>query len=375
MKIIIDENIPFIRGVFEPWARVVYSPGRAIDKKMVSDADALIVRTRTMCNSRLLEGSSVRIVASATIGFDHIDTGWLEAEGIKWVNAPGCNSGSVMQYITAALFFLAAKHSLDLRSLKLGVVGAGNVGSKVVMAARALGMTVLQNDPPRERKEGTGEFVSFDRIVEEADILTLHVPLTMEGIDKTYHLINDGNLSWLKRGCIVINSSRGEVVDNPALHNALSASILRGAVLDVWEGEPDADRRLMELVDLATPHIAGYSVDGKANAAIAVVSEVSSALGIPLRNWRPDELPEPAEPFIDLSGYTRGQSALERVAQAVRHTYPVEEDDYLFRNEPGNFEFLRNNYRKRREFSSFTVKSDDTETIRILKDLGFNLIQ
>jgi erythronate-4-phosphate dehydrogenase len=376
MKIVIDENIPFIRGVFEPWASVVYSPGRAIDKEMVRDADALIVRTRTICNSMLLEGSSVRIVASATIGFDHIDTGWLETRGIKWVNAPGCNSGSVMQYITAALFFAAVRHSLDLRSLKLGVVGIGNVGSKVVRAARALGMTVLQNDPPRERKEGAGEFVSLDRVIEESDILTLHVPLTMEGIDKTFHLFNDGNLSRLKRGCILINTSRGEVVDNPALRNALSASLLRGAVLDVWEDEPDADRRLLELADLATPHIAGYSVDGKANATIAVVNEVSSALGItPLRNWQSDELPQPEEPFIDLSGHTRGHSALERVVQAVRHTYPVDEDDRLFRANPGKFEFLRNNYRKRREFSSFTVRSDDPETMRILKDLGFNPIQ
>ena len=375
MKIVIDENIPFIRGVFEPWARVVYSPGRAIDKEMVSDADALIVRTRTICNSRLLEGSRVTIVASATIGFDHIDTIWLETRGIKWVNAPGCNSGSVMQYITAALFFVAARHSFDLRSLKLGVVGIGNVGSKVVRAARSLGMTVLQNDPPRERKEGAGEFVSLDRIIEESDILTLHVPLTMEGIDKTFHLINDSNLSRFKRGCILINTSRGEVVDNPALHNALSASMLRGAVLDVWEDEPDADRRLIELADLATPHIAGYSVDGKANATIAVVNEVASALGIPLHNWRPDELPQPAEPVIDLPGHATGQSPLEGVAQAVRHTYPVDEDDHLFRSNPDKFEFLRNNYRKRREFSSFAVRSDDPETASIIKDLGFNLIQ
>jgi erythronate-4-phosphate dehydrogenase len=374
MKIVIDENIPFIRGVFEPWAMVVYSPGRAIDKKMVSDADALIVRTRTMCNSRLLEGSNVRIVASATIGFDHMDTGWLEAEGIKWVNAPGCNSGSVMQYITATLFFIASKYKLDMRSLTLGVVGVGNVGSKVVKTARAVGVTVLQNDPPRERREGPGEFVALDKVIAESDILTLHIPLSMEGIDKTYHLFNESNLSQLKRDCILINSSRGEVIDNTALRNALSAGILRGTVLDVWEREPYADRRLIELADLATPHIAGYSVDGKANATIAVVREVSSVLGIPLRDWRPGELPEPAEPYIDISGHTRGRTAHERVAQAVQHTYPVDEDDFLFRSNPEKFEFLRDNYRKRREFGSFTVRSDDPETRKILNDLGFNLI-
>ena len=155
MKIVIDGNIPFIRGAFEPWAEVVYAPGSAIDRRMVADADALIVRTRTRCNSQLLRGSRVKIVASATIGYDHFDTDWLTSEGIKWTNAPGCNSGSVMQYITASLFHLAMRNSLDLRSLTIGVVGVGNVGSKVVHAARTLGMKVLQNDPPRKRREGT----------------------------------------------------------------------------------------------------------------------------------------------------------------------------------------------------------------------------
>jgi erythronate-4-phosphate dehydrogenase len=375
MKIVIDEKIPFIRGAFEPWAEVFYYPGSAIDKNIVKDADAIIVRTRTKCNSRLLEESSVKIVASATIGFDHIDTSWLEAKGIKWVNAPGCNSGSVMQYIMAALFFLAAKHSLDLRSLILGVVGIGNVGSKVVRAARAVGMTVLQNDPPRERREGPAGFVALEKIVAESDILTLHVPLNMEGTDKTYHLFNDRNLSQLSRSCILINSSRGEVVDNTALRNALSAGTLRGAVIDVWEGEPDADRRLIDLADLATPHIAGYSVDGKANATIAVVREVSSALGIPLTAWQPGKLPEADEPLIDISGHTHGNSALEKVAHAVHHTYPVNEDDLLFRSDPGKFEFIRDNYRTRREFSSYTVNTDDTGTATILSGLGFNITQ
>ena len=181
MKIIIDDKIPFIKGVFERWADVVYSRGNAIDAGMVADADALIVRTRTRCDSRLLQGSKVKIVASATIGFDHIDTAWLDTAGIKWANAPGCNSGSVMQYVTSALFFLAEKHSLDLRSMTLGVVGVGNVGSKVVRAAKAIGMKVLQNDPPRQRREGGNEFLPLETLIAESDILTLHVPLTSEG--------------------------------------------------------------------------------------------------------------------------------------------------------------------------------------------------
>ncbi len=388
MKIVIDEKIPFIRGAFERWADVIYAPGRNIDASMVSDADALIVRTRTRCNAALLEGSRVRIVASATIGFDHIDTAWLEQNGIKWVNAPGCNSGSVMQYITSLLFFLAKKHSFDPGSMTLGIVGAGNVGSKVARAASAIGMRVLLNDPPRQRREegtesqlpksnsgvrrGGTKFHSLQTLLTDCDIITLHVPLTREGEDKTFHLIDREILSQLDRQKIIINSSRGEVVDNLALREALKSGRLRGAALDVWEGEPAADPQLIDLVDIATPHIAGYSVDGKANATINSVRVVSDELGLPMHDWTPAELPQPAMPLIDLTGMG-GAAPVEMVAQAVKHTYPVEEDDLLFRNHRENFEYLRDNYRIRREFSSYRVRTNDPETERILKELGFQI--
>jgi erythronate-4-phosphate dehydrogenase len=374
MKIVIDEHIPYIKGVFEPWADVVYSPGRSIDAQMVADADALIVRTRTRCDHRLLAGSKVKIVASATIGFDHFDTAWLEQAGIRWVNAPGCNSGSVMHYITTALFFLATKHSFDLPSLTLGVVGVGNVGSKVVRAAKAIGMKVLQNDPPRQRHEGGTEFLPLEKLLAESDILTLHVPLTLGGEDMTRHLVSTASLARLKRNCILINTSRGEVVDNTALRVALEQRMLRGAVLDVWEGEPETDRRLVELVDVATPHIAGYSVDGKANATINSVREVSAALNFPLHDWSPDSLPQPSEPLIDLNRFTDAKDPAGLTAMAVRHTYPLEEDDRLFRSDPGKFEYLRDNYRIRREFGSYVVKTADPVARQILSDLGFKII-
>lgn len=374
MKIVIDENIPFITGVFEPWAEVVYSPGRAIDARMVKDADALIVRTRTKCSSNLLEGSRVKIVASATIGYDHMETAWLDSAGIKWVNAPGCNSGSVMQYITAVLFFLASRRSLDLRSLTLGVVGVGNVGTKVVRAAEAIGMKVLQNDPPRKRLEGGNDFFPLEKLLEESDILTLHVPLTLEGEDSTRHLINSTNLSGLRKNCILINSSRGEVADNAALREALSSKTLAGAVLDVWEGEPEADRRLVKLTDIATPHIAGYSVDGKANATINSVRLVAAELGIPLQSWTPASLPQPEHPVIDLTHSGVDINTLGIVASAVNHTYPVREDDALFRHDPGKFEYLRDNYRIRREFGSYSVQNGNPLTRQLLSDLGFRLI-
>jgi erythronate-4-phosphate dehydrogenase len=375
MKIVVDEKIPFIRGVFEPWADVVYSQGSAINTAMVADADALITRTRTRCDSNLLKNSRVKIVASATIGYDHLDTEWLESKGIRWVNAPGCNSGSVVQYMVSVLICLAGKHSLDLPSLTLGVVGVGNVGSKVVRAAKSLGMKVLQNDPPRQRREGLTDFLPLETLIAESDILTLHVPLNHEGEDSTFHLVNSSNLHRMKKNSILINTSRGAVVDNAALREILSDRKLLAAVLDVWEGEPAVDRRLLELVDIATPHIAGYSVDGKANATINSVREVSSFLGLPLSDWRPDTLPEPAEPVIDLTSDPRIKTVADMVSTAVRHTFTVEDDDLLFRSDPGNFEYLRDNYRIRREFSSYIVKSDDTETRKILSNLGFNLTQ
>jgi len=375
MKIVVDEKIPFIRGVFEPWADVVYSQGSAIDAAMVADADALITRTRTRCDSNLLKDSRVKIVASATIGYDHLDTEWLESKGIRWVNAPGCNSGSVMQYMVSVLICLAGKHSLDLPSLTLGVVGVGNVGSKVVRAAKSLGMKVLQNDPPRQRREGLTDFLPLETLIAESDILTLHVPLNHEGEDSTFHLVNSSNLHRMKKNSILINTSRGAVVDNAALREILSDRKLLAAVLDVWEDEPAVDRRLLELVDIATPHIAGYSVDGKANATINSVREVSSFLRLPLSDWRPDTLPEPAEPVIDLTSDPRAKTVADMVSTAVRHTFTVEDDDLLFRSDPGNFEYLRDNYRIRREFSSYIVKSDDTETRKILSNLGFNLTQ
>jgi len=279
-----------------------------------------------------------------------------------------------MQYITAALFLLATRHALDLPSLTLGVVGVGNVGSKVVRAAKAIGMKVLQNDPPRQRREGGKEFLPLEILLAESDILTLHVPLTLEGEDTTWHLVNSASLALLKRNSILINTSRGEVVDNTALSVALEERVLRGAVLDVWEGEPETDRRLVELVDVATPHIAGYSVDGKANATIHSVREVSAALNIPLYDWLPGSLPQPSEPLIDLIHYTDATDPAGLTAIAIRHTFPLEEDDRLFRNDPGKFEYLRDNYRSRREFGSYRVKTADPVARQILSDLGFKII-
>ncbi len=282
MKIVCDNRIPFIKGVLEPWAEVVYLPGKDTTAADVRDADAIITRTRTICDEALLKGSKVKVIASATIGYDHIDTAWCESAGILWENAPGCNSWSVKQYVTSVLCTLAQRHGLDLGRMTLGVVGVGNVGSKVAEAAGILGMEVLLNDPPRARREGAAGFCSLQEIIERADIITLHVPLTKEGEDATWHLFDAGRIAAMGKERILINSSRGAVVDGDALKAALASGQLKAAVLDTWEKEPDIDRDLLALLDIATPHIAGYSADGKANGTAAAVHRVSRVLGLPL---------------------------------------------------------------------------------------------
>jgi erythronate-4-phosphate dehydrogenase len=374
MKIVCDNKIPFLRGAFEPWAEVVYLPGAETTPGVVRDADAVVTRTRTRCDAALLAGSSVRVVASATIGYDHIDTVWCEAHGVIWRNAPGCNSRSVEQYIAAALCALARRHGLRLDTLTLGVVGVGNVGSKVAEAAAALGMRVLLCDPPRARREGAAGFVDLDTLVARSDIVTLHVPLNREGEDATWHLFDAARLATLRPDQFLINSSRGPVVDGAALRAALQAKALRGAVLDVWEGEPEPDRALMALLDIATPHIAGYSADGKANGTRMSVRTVAAVLGLPLADWRPADIPAPAQP-LEFSLDASGKSRQEVLSEAILHTYDILADDRALRAHPERFEQLRGDYPVRREPTAFTLRlqGGDPALADALAALGFHI--
>lgn len=373
MKIVCDDRIPFLKGVFEPYAEVQYLPGSRTGAAAVKDADALITRTRTRCDRALLEGSRVKIIASATIGYDHIDTAWCEANGICWCNAPGCNSSSVEQYLLSVLFTLARSHELRLEGMTLGVVGVGNVGSKVARAAEILGMNVLLCDPPRAEREGSKGFVSLDELIERSDIITLHVPLSAH----TFHLFGRERLQELRPGQILINSSRGEVVDCAALKDALRQKRLRAAVLDVWEGEPDIDRELMGLVDISTAHIAGYSADGKANGTQAAVRAVAEVLGIEvLRDWKPGKLPLPAQE-LDFRIDGKGMSEEEIISEAVLYTYDVLWDSGKLRSHREDFEKLRGEYQIRREFPAFTVHlhEEGTAAAAKLEALGFNVIE
>lgn len=376
MKIVIDNKIPFIKGVLEPYAEVVYLPGKETTPEVVRDADAIITRTRTKCCESLLKGSAVKVIATATIGFDHIDTAWVEGAGIRWANAPGCNSWSVKQYIGSVLCALAQKHGLDFEGLTLGVVGVGNVGSKVAAAGRALGMRVLLNDPPRERAEGSGDFVSVETIIKESDIVTVHVPLTKSGQDATLHLFDSERLASMKPSQILINSSRGPVVDCKALKAALMKGGLKGAVLDVWEGEPDLDPELIDLLDITTPHIAGYSADGKANGTTMSVRTVAAELGIDeLKEWKASGIPAPEQALefaIDASGKTKQ----EVLSEAIFHAYDVRGDSGKLRANPQQFERLRGDYQIRREPSAFTImlSGADADTAASLKALDFNIV-
>ncbi len=336
MKIVIDDKIPFVQGVFEPFAEVVYAPGSEINADMVKGADALMVRTRTMCDAALLQGSNVKMIATATIGFDHIDTAYCASQGIEWVNAPGCNAYAVVQYVFAALAELTIKEGVDISSKTLGIVGVGNVGKRLAAFAQKIGMKVLLNDPPRAKQEGDAGFVSLQTIQEEADIITFHTPLNRDGEFPTYHLCDEVFISQLKRHPILINAARGEIVDNLSLVKYHAS--LKALVIDCWENEPNINLDLLNIVDIATFHIAGYSMEGKANAAIASVRAISRFLNLQLNDW---SVTLPEKDVNDVTSLS--------MLETVHHSYDVKQDDAAFRMHPEHFEQLRGAYSYRRE--------------------------
>ncbi len=373
MKIVADDKIPFLKGVLEPYAEVIYLPGKNISKESLRNADALLIRTRTKCNESLLEGTSVRFIGTATIGFDHIDAEYCKKNNITWTSAPGCNSSSVHQYIAAALLDLQRARGFILKDKTIGVIGVGNVGSKVANLAKSLGMKVLLNDPPRSRKEGTSGFVTIDTILSESDIITLHVPLNLSGEDATLHLINDDFISKQRKKIWLVNSSRGEVADTPALKRALQSGLISGAVIDVWENEPDIDPELLKAASIGTPHIAGYSTDGKANGTAMVVNSLSRFFKLPLTSWYPVNIPAPENQLIEID--CAGKNEIEILSEAVEHSYDITVDARNLRNSPSDFEQLRGDYRLRREFSAYTVKLNgcNKTTASLLMAIGFKV--
>lgn len=340
LKIVADKAIPFLEGVFDPYADMTYLPGDKIGPEDVKDADVLMVRTRTKCNAALLEGSKVKFIATATIGTDHIDFPYCDSKGIVVRNAPGCNAGGVMEYVFSALYGLASRKSISLQGDTIGIIGVGHVGSLIERMGRALGFKILKCDPPRAEAEGSFGFCDLEYLLQNSQIVTLHVPLD----ETTRGMANSEFFSLMQPGAFFINAARGEVVCDDALKAAIPK--LGPVIIDTWNHEPDIDLNLMEKVAIATPHIAGYSYQGKQNGTAAAVRAVAHYFGITeLYEFFPKtDLPENEAVKLDLKGLNQGE-----IASVLQYNYPIFTDDFMLRLNPENFDKLRSEYNYRRE--------------------------
>jgi erythronate-4-phosphate dehydrogenase len=362
MKLTVDENITFAREAFSGFGELRLMNGRAISNSELSDTDILIVRSITQVNEDLLKNSKIKFVGTATIGTDHVDLNYLSRNNIVFADAKGCNADSVAEYVFTALLKVASEGKISLKGKTIGVVGIGNIGSRVVKLAYSLGMIVLKNDPPLERKGIGKNYVSLDKIL-EADIITFHVPLNLEGIDKTFHLINETNLEKIKPGTILINSSRGSVIDNRTVQNEMNRKNLR-VILDVWEGEPSINIKLLENTKVGTSHIAGYSYEGKVNGTKMIYDSLCKFLNVePI--WQPN-LPEIQNNELKIPD---GDTDEEKLYRLFKSVYNLEMDDSLLRkisnynsNEQCDyFDKLRKVYPVRREFSNYIVHLSDRD--------------
>jgi len=353
MKIVADGNIPFVEACFSHLGQIRVVPGRQIAPETVADADVLLVRSVTAVDRRLLEGSRVRFVATATIGLEHVDVDYLRAQGIGFASAPGSNANSVAEYVAAALLFVGRKHGVPFQGKSIGIVGVGNVGTRVAAKCEALGMRTVLNDPPLARQTGDPKYRPLDEVL-ACDVVTLHTPLTQEGPDPTFHLAGGAFFDRLRPGAVFLNTSRGGVHDTEALKAAMARGRLKAAVLDVWEGEPNIDQDLLRKVDLSTPHIAGYSLDGKIAGLILIYRAVCRHLGVrPIHEAR-EFLPPPAVPSIELE--TGDLPEQERIHETVQQVYAIGRDDFNTREilmvpaqtRGAFFDDLRKNYPVRR---------------------------
>ena len=362
MNLIIDTNIAFAEEAFSNLGNTRLVDGRTLTSKDIKDADILIVRSITNVNEELLKNSKVKFVGTATIGIDHIDLDYLKNQNITFVDAKGCNADSVAEYVFTALLKIASEKNIALSEKTIGVVGIGNIGSRVVRLAESLSMKVLKNDPPLERKSIGKNYVPLNEIL-KADIITIHVPLSFEGIDRTFHLLNESNLKEIKSGAIIINTSRGAVIDNPAL---LTESINKEfeLILDVWEDEPAVNTNLLNKTRIATLHIAGYSLEGKVNGTKMIYDALCKFLNIK-STWQPD-LPKIQNKEMRLPD---GKTDEEKLYKLFSSIYDIEKDDELMRKivtydinkQRGYFDLIRKKYPVRREFNNYVVYISESE--------------
>ena len=375
MKFVIDENIAFAKEAFSRFGELLLINGREINNKILSDTDVLIVRSITDVNEQLLKSTKIRFVGTATIGTEHIDINFLEKKNISFADAKGCNADSVAEYVFAALLNVAVKKNISLRNKTIGVIGVGNIGSRVVNYADALGLKVLKNDPPKEREGIGSNYVSLDEAL-SADIVTLHVPMNKSGTDKTFHLLDENKMRIIKESAILINTSRGAVIDNEALLKIMSSKKLY-VILDVWEGEPLINSDLLERVDIGTAHIAGYSLEGKVNGTKMIYDALCNFTGHQ-PDWEP-ELPAVEDSEITLPAQG---SIEERLHFVFNKIYNIESDNKRIKKiinmdivAGGKyFDELRKTYPLRREFDSYTVTINiyEKEFVELLKRFRFN---
>ncbi|MDP2747752.1 4-phosphoerythronate dehydrogenase PdxB [Pseudomonas sp.] len=376
MRIVADENIPLLDEFFAGFGEIRRLPGRSIDAAAVADADLLLVRSVTQVDRALLDGSPVKFVGTCTIGTDHLDLDYFQQAGITWASAPGCNARGVVDYVLGSLLVLAEQQGVDLASRTYGVIGAGQVGSRLLKVLRGLGWRVLVCDPPRQAAED-GDFVSLQQVLDECDVISLHTPLERLGEHPTYHLFDHARLAALKPGSWLINASRGAVVDNQALRELLTQRSDLQVVLDVWEGEPQADVELAALCRIATPHIAGYSLDGKLRGTAQIYQALCQHLGV-----APSVELAQLMPAAWLSDLTVDASADPAWALATicRAVYDPRRDDADFRRSlqgdaamrSAAFDGLRKHYPMRREIDGLAVcvKGDAPALVSLVQALG-----
>ncbi len=361
MKIIADANIPFVKECFSSIGEVEVFTGRQIKQDVVGDAECLLVRSVTRVDSDLLAGSKVRFVGTATIGVDHIDIEYLAKNNIDFASAPGSNANSAAEYVIAGLLEIGRKFKIKLEGKSIGIIGVGNVGSRVAKKCTALGMKVLLNDPPLQRKSGDAKYLPLEELY-DCDFITLHTPLTFEGVDKTFHLAGEKFFKSLKPGCVFFNASRGRVVDTEALKAAIRSGQLETAVLDVWENEPNIDAELLEMVGIGTPHIAGYSLDGKIAGMIMIYEAACEYFKLETKYGVKDFLPEPYVPQLQIN--PNGGNEQDVLREAVEKVYKISEDDLKLRQILNKltegrgeyFDDLRKNYPVRREFQNTNIE-------------------
>ncbi len=373
MKILVDENMPYAEQLFSQLGEVVLKSGRTLTADDLIDVDALMIRSVTKVNAELIaKANKLKFVGTATAGMDHVDQALLNEKGIYFTAAPGCNKVGVAEYAFSVMMVLAQQHGFSVFDKTVGIIGAGQVGSYLQKCLEGIGINVLINDPPKQAEGDTRQFTPLPELLEESDIITLHTPITRDGEYPTYHLIDQAVLETLRGDQILINAARGPIVDNAALKARLQKNDGFIAALDVFEFEPEVDMELLPLLAFATPHVAGYGLEGKARGTTMIFNSYCEFLNKELRAHASDLLPIAPVPQLNLDRKW-DEATLHNITQLV---YDVRKDDALFRREiskPGSFDLMRKNYWDRREYSAVTLVGGESCNLSPLAKLGFQV--